>query len=83
MFFEADGLNCGGHATAPTHYKPAGFMTSLTALNTAPSAETARRLFDGLRRFRDWGVQDIEAYTWFMREVEWSWRDGATPLEDI
>jgi len=63
--------------------KPAGFMTALATLSTAPSAETAGRLFDGLRRFRDWGVQDIEAYAWFMREVEWGWRDGAAALEDL
>jgi hypothetical protein len=63
--------------------KPAEFMVSLAALHASPSAESAGKLFDEVRGFRDWGVQDIEAYTWFMREVEWSWRAGATPLEDI
>jgi predicted nucleotidyltransferase len=63
--------------------KPAEFMASLAALNRSPSAETAGQLFDELRSFRDWGVQDIEAYTWFMREVEWGWRRGAATLEDI
>jgi len=63
--------------------KPAGFVQALAALNTAPSTETAGELFDGVRRFRDWGVQDIEAYMWFMREVEWGWRDGAVSLEDL
>jgi len=63
--------------------KPDGFLASLSALNAAPSSETAAQLFDGLHRFRDWGVQDIEAYTWFMREVEWGWRDGTPSLEDL
>ena len=63
--------------------KPDGFMSSLEALNTRPTAETAGRLFDDLRQFRDWGVQDIEAYTWFMREVEWGWRSGTASLEDL
>jgi predicted nucleotidyltransferase len=63
--------------------KPDGFMASLAALNTAPSAKTADQLFDGLRRFHDWGVEDIEAYTWFMREVEWRWRDGTPAFEDL
>lgn len=58
-------------------------MASLAALNAAPSAETANQLFGGLRRFKDWGVQDIEAYTWFMREVEWGWRGGTPSLEDV
>ena len=63
--------------------KPDGFIASLAALNTAPSAETAGQLFDCIRLFQEWGVQDIEAYTWFMREVEWSWRDGPPSLEDL
>ena len=63
--------------------KPDGFMALLTALNTAPSAKTADELFSTLRRFKDWGVEDIEAYTWFMREVEWGWRDGRASLEDL
>jgi hypothetical protein len=63
--------------------KPDGFMASLAALNTAPSAKTAEQLFNGLRAFRDWGVQDLEAYLWFMREVEWGWRSGAPSLDDL
>ena len=63
--------------------KPEGFMRSLEALNTVPSVTTAGALFDELRRFRDWGVKDIEAYMWFMREVEWGWRGGAASLEDL
>ena len=63
--------------------KPEGFMSSLDALNTAPSLETAGRLFGSIREFRDWGVEDLEAYLWFMREVEWDWRDGKPSLEDL
>lgn len=63
--------------------KPEAFMASLAALNAAPSAKTAGQLFDGLRQFRDWGVEDLEAYMWFMREVEWGWRGGRASLEDL
>ena len=63
--------------------KPDGLIASLTALYTAPSTETAGQLFDGIRLFRDWGVQDIQAFLWFMREVEWGWRSGAPSLEDL
>ena len=45
--------------------------------------ETAGRLFTSLREFHDWGVEDLEAYLWFMREVEWDWRDGKPALEDL
>ena len=47
-----------------------------------PSVENASRLFENVRGFRDWNVADIEAFRWFMEEVEWSWRDGKSPLED-
>ena len=63
--------------------KPAGFMDALAALSAAPSAETSGRLFEALRAFQDWGVEDLDAYLWFMREVEWGWRDGAASLEDL
>ena len=32
--------------------------------------------------FQDWGVSDLEAYTWFMTDVEWSWMSGSAPIED-
>jgi len=63
--------------------KPDGFIASLAALTAAPSVDTAGQLFDGIRQFRDWGVSDIEAFMWFMREVEWGWRRGTPSLEDL
>lgn len=63
--------------------KPDGFIESLAALNEAPSADASSQLFDGIRGFQDWGVQDIEAFMWFMREVEWGWRGGTPSLEDL
>ena len=29
-----------------------------------------------------YGVTDLDAYTWFMTDVEWSWMSGRTPIED-
>ncbi|MGB5164517.1 MAG: nucleotidyltransferase domain-containing protein [Woeseiaceae bacterium] len=63
--------------------KPEGFMASFAALNTTPSAQAADELFSELRGFQDWGVEDIEAFDWFMREVEWEWRSGKASLEDL
>lgn len=63
--------------------KPDGFIENVTSLLEKPSSETANTLFEGLKNFKDWGVTDLEAYTWFMKEVEWSWMPGATPLEDV
>jgi len=42
----------------------------------------APALFDCVRDFSDWGVTDLEPYTWFMTEAEWSWMCGQTSMED-
>lgn len=62
--------------------KPEGFLDRIQELLDEPSPETAGRLFQCVQSFRDWGVTDMEAYTWFMTEVEWSWMNGTTPMED-
>jgi hypothetical protein len=62
--------------------KPADMMGSFDALLDEPCGHNATALFEAVRGFRDWGVSDLEAYTWFMTEVEWSWMLGKTPIED-
>ncbi|MDX1499405.1 MAG: nucleotidyltransferase domain-containing protein [Woeseiaceae bacterium] len=62
--------------------KPAGLVACFHALLDAPRGDRATALFDQVREFRDWGVSDLEAYTWFMTDVEWSWMSGTTPIED-
>ncbi len=63
--------------------KPTDFLNNIDTLLRKPNLLHANRLFQSVRDFRDWGVTDLEAYSWFMREVEWSWMDGRTPLEDL
>jgi predicted nucleotidyltransferase len=62
--------------------KPAGLMASFNALLDEPREESANALFERVRDFHDWGVSDLEAYTWFMTDVEWSWMSDRTPIED-
>lgn len=62
--------------------KPAELMQHFNALLDEPSAEHATALFELVRDFRDWGVSDLDAYTWFMTDVEWSWMTDKTPIED-
>ena len=62
--------------------KPADLMTHFDALLDEPCGRHANALFDRVRDYRDWGVSDLEAYTWFMTEVEWSWISETTPMED-
>ena len=69
-------------ALAAVPDKPGDLMQLFNGLLDEPSAATATALFDRVRHFRDWGVSDLEAYTWFMTDVEWSWMSGRTPIED-
>ena len=62
--------------------KPEGFMTLFDALLASPGRASASALFEAVRDHADWGVSDLDAYTWFMSDVEWSWRSGTTPIED-
>lgn len=57
-------------------------MNHFNELLEQPSSERATALFELVRDFHDWGVSDLDAYTWFMTDVEWSWMSGTTPIED-
>mgnify|MGYP001825762618 CR=1 FL=1 len=62
--------------------KPDHFMERFDKLLSKPNGENATGLFECVRKFQDWGVSDLDAYTWFMTDVEWSWMSGTTPIED-
>ncbi|MEO0423991.1 MAG: nucleotidyltransferase domain-containing protein [Pseudomonadota bacterium] len=62
--------------------KPAELMSCFRTLLDEPNAQHATALFEAMRDYRDWGVSDIEAYRWFMTDVEWRWMTGDVPLED-
>lgn len=62
--------------------KPDDLMALFDDLLDAPSGERATALFQRVRDFQDWGVSDLDAYTWFMTDVEWAWMSGKTPMED-
>ena len=62
--------------------KPDDLMVCFDKLLEEPCGEHANALFERVRSFRNWGVTDLDAYTWFMTDVEWSWMSGATPIED-
>ena len=62
--------------------KPDDLMECFNDLLKGPCGDHATALFERVRGYRDWGVSDLEAYTWFMTDVEWSWMSGTTPIED-
>lgn len=63
--------------------KPADFLINIDSLLKEPNSKTGNLLFQSLKDFKDWGVTDLEAFGWFMEEVEWSWMNDNTPLEDL
>ncbi len=62
--------------------KPRDLMQHFDALLAEPGGAKATALFESVRDFRDWGVGDLDAYTWFMTDVEWSWMSESAPIED-
>ena len=62
--------------------KPGELMRCFNDLLNEPNGDHATALFEQVRDFQDWGVSDLDAYTWFMTDVEWSWLSGKTPVED-
>ena len=62
--------------------KPKNLITDMNQVLNEPTTKNASRLFESIRKFRDWNVTDIEAFRWFMEDVEWSWRENTPPLED-
>ena len=63
--------------------KPSNFIQHIELLLQEPTLNNSQKLFQSVRDYHDWGVSDHEAYTWFMKEVEWSWMSDDTPLEDL
>ena len=62
--------------------KPGNLMACFNDLLENPGGASATALFELVRDFQDWGVTDLEAYTWFMTDVEWAWMTDKTPMED-
>ncbi len=62
--------------------KPKNLIKQMNQVLNQPTVENASRLFKSVREFKDWNIADIEAFHWFMEDVEWSWRDNKSSLED-
>ncbi|GAB5408304.1 MAG: hypothetical protein BalsKO_06690 [Balneolaceae bacterium] len=62
--------------------KPDGLIDKMNLVLKDPSAKNASALFNCVKNFSDWGVTDIEAFRWFLEEVELSWVDKQPNLED-
>jgi len=70
------------HALEAVDDKPANLVEYIHALLKEPTPKNADTVFEEVKAFVDLGVPDLEAYTWFMTEVEWSWMSDSTPIED-
>ena len=63
--------------------RPTGLIDKMNALLREPTVKNSENLFKTVKEFRDWRVADIEAFRWFMEDVEWSWMRDRTNLEDL
>ena len=54
----------------------------MNRLLAEPNTDNAQNLFRSIKDFEDWQVSDIDAFLWFMEEVEMSWLKGNRVLED-
>jgi len=63
--------------------KPSGIVDCIQHLYKEASAENAARFFEMVKNFRNWGVSESEWTAYFVRDCEWNWRDGKTPIDDI
>ncbi len=70
------------HALEAADDKPADLVKHMHTLLKEPTPKNADTVFEEVKAFVNLGVPDLEAYTWFMTEVEWSWMSDATPIED-
>lgn len=64
------------------HEKPEGLTVLMDTLLHEPNAKNSEELFQAIRGFKDWGVTDIQAFSWFMEEVELGWMKNKASLED-
>lgn len=62
--------------------KPESLIEKMDTLLSAPSQKNAQALFETVKDFQDWGVPDLEAYHWFMEDVEKAWMKDGASLED-
>ena len=62
--------------------KPEDLLQHMNAVLQEPNTKNADILFESIKNFKDWGVTDIEAFSWFMEDVELAWMRDQQCLED-
>jgi hypothetical protein len=68
--------------------KPEGVMDVIERVNDDPSAENVEAFFLMIKNFRDWDAtmrpDGWERWgTQFMMDVELTWMNGGTPIDDL
>jgi hypothetical protein len=62
--------------------KPEGLVELAKKLMTCPSKAAADEFYDCIMSFTDWPMPGDGWGARFMKETEWNWRAGVTPIED-
>lgn len=63
--------------------KPDGLIDTMNQLLSQPNVENSERLFQSVKGFQVWGVSDIDAFRWFLDDVELAWMHDKANLEDV
>ena len=63
-------------------HKPQELIDQMNRLLSEPNTKNSNALFSSVKNFHNWGIPDIEAFRWFMEDVEWAWMDDQASLED-
>jgi len=63
--------------------KPAGLMTLIEHLYQTGDLESARRFYELIKDFADWGMVRSEWPTQFMKDSELNWQHDHTPVDDL
>jgi predicted nucleotidyltransferase len=62
--------------------RPVDLPDLIRAAVARPGVETGEALADAVLGYRDWGLDHQHAVARFLRNTEWPWRYGPSPLED-
>jgi predicted nucleotidyltransferase len=62
--------------------RPGDLPALIRAVVSRPGTDTAEAVAEAVLGYRDWGLDHQHAVARFLRNTEWPWRFGPSPLED-
>jgi predicted nucleotidyltransferase len=63
--------------------QPPGLFECIESLYQEATAQNARRFYELIKGFREWGILGGEWPARFLKDSELNWKDGMTPVDDL